>query len=148
MSRGRQEQDKDGESSLSGLAQRIKPLAEDIVRIQKQAKALGIFVNDRELLECPDCDLVEDVASDGSLMTYPRKSDDVTDSGLRFEKMAGNKYRCAACGTVFKADLRQSILKNLPFSTSSLTPRNPNSPIFPLNLPGGRDRGRGDKPAP
>lgn len=77
MNRGRQEQDKDVESSLSGLAQRIKPFAEDILRLQKQAKALGIFVNDRELLACPGCGLLEDVASNGSLMTYSRESDAV-----------------------------------------------------------------------
>jgi len=97
------DQDKNGESGLSGLAQKIKPLVEDIVRIQKQAKALGIYVNDRELLECTGCDLVEDVAFDGSLMTYHRKSDDMTDSGLRFEEMGEEKYRCPACGTLLKA---------------------------------------------
>jgi len=103
MNHGRHEQDKNGKSSLTGPAQKIKQLAEDIVRIQKQAKALGIFVNDRELLECAGCDLVEDVGFDGSLMTYHRESDDMTDSGLRFEEMDEEKYRCPVCGTVLKA---------------------------------------------
>ena len=91
--------------SLSELAQKIKPLAEDIIRIQKQAESLGIFVNDRELLECTGCDLVEDVAFDGSLITYHRESNDMTDCGLRFEKMDKEQYRCPVCVTVLKAEI-------------------------------------------
>ena len=105
MSHGRHEQDKNSKSSLSGLAQKIKPLVEDIVRIQKQAKALGIFVNNRELFECPGCDLVEDVTFDGFLMTYHKENDDMTDSGLRFEEMDEEKYRCPVCGTVLKVEI-------------------------------------------
>jgi hypothetical protein len=105
MNHGTHKKRKNGKGSLSGLAQKIKPLVEDIVRIQKQAKSLGIFVNDRELLECTGCALVEDVAFDGSLMTYHRDSDDMTDSGLRFEKMDEDKYRCPVCGTVLKAEI-------------------------------------------
>jgi hypothetical protein len=105
MNHGTHKKRKNGKDSRSGLAQKIKPIVEDIVRIQKQAKALGIFVNDRELLECSGCDLVEDVAFDGSLMTYHRESDDMTDSGLRFEKMDEEKYRCPVCGTVSKAEI-------------------------------------------
>jgi rubrerythrin len=32
-------------------------------------------------------------------------SDDMTDSGLRFEKMDEEKYRCPVCGTVLKAEI-------------------------------------------
>ena len=103
MKHGTHKKHENGKSSHSGLAQKIKPFVEDIIRIQKQAKSLGIFVNDRELLECTGCDLVEDVAFDGSLMTYHRDSDDMTDSGLRFEEMDEEKYRCPVCGTVSKA---------------------------------------------
>ena len=103
MNHGTHKKHENGKGNLSGLAQKIKPFVEDIIRIQKQAKSLGIFVNDRELLECTGCDLVEDVAFDGSLMTYHRESDDMTDSDLRFEKMDQEKYRCPVCGTVSKA---------------------------------------------
>jgi len=102
MNHGTHKKHENGKDSLSGLAQKIKPFVEDIIRIQKQAKSLGIFVNDRELLECTGCDLVEDVAFDGSLMTYHGDSDDMTDSGLRFEKMGEDKYRCPVCGTLLK----------------------------------------------
>jgi hypothetical protein len=105
MKHGIHRKHKNRDNSLSGLAQKIKPLTEDIIRIQKQAKSLGIFVNDRELLECTGCDLVEDVAFDGSLMTYNRDSDDMTDCGLRFEEMDEDKYRCPVCGTVLKAEI-------------------------------------------
>jgi hypothetical protein len=105
VNQGTHSKHKNGKASLSGLAQKIKPLVEDIVRIKKQAKALGIFVNDRELLECTGCDLVEDVTFDGSLMTYRRESDDMTDSGLRFEEMDEDKYKCPVCGTVLKAKI-------------------------------------------
>jgi len=103
MKHGTHKKHENGKSSHSVLAQKIKPFVEDIIRIQKQAKSLGIFVNDRELLECTGCNLVEDVAFDGSLMTYHRDSDDMTDSGLRFVKMDQEKYRCPVCGTVSKA---------------------------------------------
>ncbi|MCJ7775230.1 MAG: hypothetical protein MUP08_02460 [Desulfobulbaceae bacterium] len=103
MNHGTHKKYENGKSSLSGLAQKIKPLVEDIIRIQKQAKSLGIFVNDRELLECTGCDLVEDVSFEGALMTYHRDSDDMTDSGLRFEEMDEEKYRCPVCGIVSKA---------------------------------------------
>ena len=103
MNHGTHKKHENGKSSLSGPAQKIKPFVEDIIQIQKQAKSLGIFVNDRELLECTGCDLVEDVAFDGSLMTYHTESDDITDSGLRLEGMRDEKYRCPVCGTVSKA---------------------------------------------
>jgi rubrerythrin len=105
MKHGTHKKHKNREDGLSELAQKIKPLAEEIMRIQKQARSLGIFVNDRELLECTGCDLVEDVAFDGSLMTYHRHSNDMTDCGLRFEKMDKDKYRCPVCGTVLKAEI-------------------------------------------
>jgi hypothetical protein len=105
MNRGTHKKHEDGKNSFSGLAQKIKPLVKEIVQIKKQAKALSIFVNDRELLECPGCGLVEDVTFEGSLMTYHRESDDITDSGLRFEEMDDGKYRCPVFGTVLKAEI-------------------------------------------
>jgi len=73
----------------------------DVVRrfqpVLEQAKALGIFTGERELLECPECRLVEDVDCDGRLMTY-RDGEEAEDSGLRFEEIAEGRYRCPACG--------------------------------------------------
>ncbi|NUM50925.1 MAG: hypothetical protein HUU48_07385 [Flavobacteriales bacterium] len=63
----------------------IVKLASEIQKIQKQAKALGIFINDRELIECQNCGLLEDVQSNGKLITY-FKENHIQDIGLRFLK--------------------------------------------------------------
>jgi hypothetical protein len=44
------------ESNMDDLIAAIRPLAAEIVALQKQMIALGMFANDRELLECPRCD--------------------------------------------------------------------------------------------
>lgn len=72
-------------------------MAADIVALQKQMKALGMFANDRELLECPRCGLMEDVAEGGLLLTvFP--SDLGTDTGLRFDEITPDSFRCPSCG--------------------------------------------------
>jgi hypothetical protein len=90
---------------VSLLLSKIRPLARELVRIKKQAEAMGIFTNDREFLECCGCDLAEDVAFDGRLMTYHRKSEDYTDSGLRFERLNETTFRCPICKTKLKAKM-------------------------------------------
>jgi len=57
---------------MKPLDAKLHELAIQIVGLQKQAKALGLFVNDRELLACANCDLMEDVASTGLLITCRR----------------------------------------------------------------------------
>ena len=47
----------------------MKPLVRRLVKVKKQAEAIGLFTHDRVLLECI-CGLIEDVAFDGSLFTY------------------------------------------------------------------------------
>ena len=39
----------------------LRALATQIVALQKQARALGLFADDRELLTCAKCGLLEDV---------------------------------------------------------------------------------------
>ena len=39
---------------------KLHKLARQLVGLQQRAKALGVFANDRELLECPRCGLLED----------------------------------------------------------------------------------------
>jgi hypothetical protein len=88
---------------MSAFASDILPLARELVRVKKQAEALGLFTDDRELLYCSGCDLVEDIAFDGRLMTYHRKSKDYSDSGLRFERLNDTTFRCPICKTKLKA---------------------------------------------
>ena len=79
----------------------IRQLAAQIATLQKQARALGLFANDRELLECPDCGLMENMACGGRLFTCrPESLDD--DTGLRFEELSGDCFRCPACGSIVR----------------------------------------------
>jgi hypothetical protein len=81
---------------MDTLCATIIPLVEQLAAVQKQAKALGLFTNDRELLECPHCGLMEDVAINGLLITY-REPDLGQDTGLRFKKVKKQTFRCPSC---------------------------------------------------
>lgn len=51
-----------------GKKYRIKgltALVRELEMVKNQAKALGIFTNDRELIECASCGLLEDVIAGG-----------------------------------------------------------------------------------
>jgi len=43
------------------LTKEIRALAARLVEVHRQAKALGIFIHDRQLLNCPGCGLMVDV---------------------------------------------------------------------------------------
>jgi hypothetical protein len=75
---------------------KLHELARQLDGLQKQAKAFGVFVNDRELLECPSCGLLEDVTSTGLLITC-RTAALGEDTGLRFVPLADNIFRCPSC---------------------------------------------------
>ena len=75
---------------------KLHELARQLDGLQKQAKAFGVFVNDRELLECPSCGLLEDVTSTGLLITC-RTAALGEDTGLRFVQLADNIFRCPSC---------------------------------------------------
>lgn len=82
----------------------LRALATRIVALQKQARALGMFANDRELLECPDCGLMENVAAaGGGLFTCRAESLD-EDTGLRFEELSRDHFRCPACGATVREE--------------------------------------------
>ncbi len=88
----------------------IHALAKQLVSLKKQAKKVGIFVEDRELLSCPQCGLEEDVACRGLLIvSYP--SNVGVDTGLRFQEVdfETNRFRCPACGTEFDAIQNEEI---------------------------------------
>jgi hypothetical protein len=80
-----------------------KYLHGQIARVHRLAQAAGLFMEDRDLLHCAHCGLLEDVGCYGLLMTYfPRKSSG--DSGLRFTKDKGGRYTCPNCGAVARTD--------------------------------------------
>lgn len=79
-------------------------LARQLVEIQKWAKKLGVFANDREILRCPKCDLEEDVTAGGMLIVTKRGSRH-TDTGLRFNvNLKTHRAICPACATRFEWD--------------------------------------------
>ena len=82
---------------MSALDPKLRKLVADLVALQKRAKALGVFTNDRELLECPHCGLMEDVAANGMLITC-REPDLGLDTGLRFKPWGKRAFRCPSCG--------------------------------------------------
>lgn len=88
----------------------IAPLAKQIAAIQQQMHALGIFANDRELLDCPQCGLREDLLVSGQLVTY-RKPDFHQDTGLRFEELTPSAFRCPSCGETVRAPLAEDELR-------------------------------------
>ncbi len=81
------------------LADQITPFIEKLRKIQEQARALGIFPNDRELLVCPRCGLSENVLADGRLITF-REPNYNDDTGLRFiePQPEGGPFICPECG--------------------------------------------------
>lgn len=72
-------------------------LLREIKRLHRLAQEAGLFMNDRELLRCDNCGLLEDVDITGRLITY-KPGEAVFDSGMRFEKSEGDIYVCPACG--------------------------------------------------
>jgi rubredoxin len=84
---------------MNGLVAAVRELE----RVRQQARALGIFTDDRELLECPACGLLEDVTSEGLLVTYLKDSGDMKDCGLRFSQVDETSFECPKCGTKVKA---------------------------------------------
>lgn len=79
-------------------------LADGLQELKKQAQALGMFTDDRELLNCPQCGLHEKVTFEGQLITC-RKRAGLVDSGLRFaEPDADGLSRCPGCGGAVKGE--------------------------------------------
>lgn len=81
---------------------KLHELARELADLQKRAKALGLFANDRELLACPRCGLLEDVTSVGLLITCRARSLG-EDTGLRFVQLADQVFCCPSCANRVEA---------------------------------------------
>ena len=92
-------------SGKKSLIDDLIPLVRELQRVKEQARVLGMFTDDRELLECPKCGLVEDVAAYGLLITYPKAGKEPKDCGLRFKPIDPHEtiFECPSCGTRIKA---------------------------------------------
>ena len=78
-------------------------LSRKLAKVKAQARMLGIFTDDRELLECPNCGLLEDVTAKGLLVIYPKDSVDLKDCGLRFSPVDDTSFQCPSCGAKVQA---------------------------------------------
>jgi hypothetical protein len=79
-------------------------LFEQLQKIRQQAETAGLFIGDRELLDCTHCGLQEDVLIDGRLVTYQADAADAADSGLRFAAADDDNFVCPQCGAVITGD--------------------------------------------
>jgi len=80
------------------LAERVAPLLRRLQAVQEEARRLGLFPNDRDLLTCPKCGLAEDVLASGQLITNVDPGQ--PDTGLRFIEPTSDDgpFVCPACG--------------------------------------------------
>lgn len=81
----------------------LNPLVDlfrQLQRVQTQAKTLGVFVGDRDLIDCPSCGLFEDVTAQGLLITSRELTTPPIDTGLRFCEVSPNTFQCPACAVV------------------------------------------------
>ena len=60
------------------VPQELVELSRKLAKVKAQARALGIFADDRELLECPNWGLLKEVTAKGLLVTYPKDSVDLS----------------------------------------------------------------------
>ena len=74
----------------------LRELVQELQRVHAEAERVGIFIGDRELLQCKTCGLTEDVGHQGKLFTY---FGDVVadDTGLRFQEKKNGTFRCPSC---------------------------------------------------
>ena len=94
--------------------EKLRALATEITALQAKARALGLFANDRELLECTNCGLMENVAAAGGGLFTCRPESLDEDTGLRFKELSRNRFRCPACGaTVRESDSSAPVAKKI-----------------------------------
>jgi hypothetical protein len=97
------------------ISSTLRQLAIKLNAAKKRARELGLFAEDRNLVSCPNCGLLEDVDFHGFLRTYvrPVEWDDPDlnlnpplppDTGLRFEQLGEEDFRCPVCGTTVQPE--------------------------------------------
>ncbi len=78
----------------------MREVAEHYREIQDQRRALGLFLDDRELLKCHECGLFEDIDFIGKLFTYRRGDNEFKETGLQFIGLddKNERFKCPSCG--------------------------------------------------
>ena len=83
----------------------LHAFCEQLRKIHQQAEITGLFIGDREFLDCTHCGLQEDVLIDNRLVTYQADAADAADSGLRFAAADEGNFVCPQCGAVIAGEL-------------------------------------------
>ena len=78
---------------------RLYSMAEAINELNLKLTKGGRFDHSRELLNCPACELFEDVNNNGMLITAEPVDPEV-DTGLRFVKVRDGEWECPDCGHI------------------------------------------------
>lgn len=73
-------------------------VAQQLSELHERARELGIFIDDRELLNCVSCGLQEDITIEGRLITHDSEFVDLSNSGLRFQQLDDGRFCCPRCG--------------------------------------------------
>lgn len=88
---------------MSRRRNNIRELAARLFAVQEQARSLGLFAGDRELLECRKCGLLEDVTATGQLITC-RSPTLGADIGLRFQELSQDRFRNPVCRSMVTSE--------------------------------------------
>jgi len=86
-------------ASETAAIKEMRSLISRMTPVMRRAGELGSFIGDRDLLECPECGLIEELNADGRLFTYIDGCQ-IKDSGFRFTPAGPGAWLCAVCGTV------------------------------------------------
>jgi hypothetical protein len=87
------------EKHISKLIKEMQPMVKGLQELQAKMKSMGLFADDRDLAQCQDCQLFEDVDGHGMLFVYKDKN--YEDTGLRFEELNDGGVKCPGCSKVF-----------------------------------------------
>ena len=87
------------DEGVDALVDSVGTIARRLGDLQTQARALGSFTNERDLLTCPTCGFMGDVLVDGRLVPYHEESNR-ENTGLRFSESAPETglFACPECG--------------------------------------------------
>jgi hypothetical protein len=83
----------------------LDALCEQLQKIRQQTEISGLFIGDRELLDCTHCGLQEDVLINGQMVTHQADAADTIDSGLRFSDADDGNCVSPQCGAAIAGDV-------------------------------------------
>jgi len=84
----------------------LRSMPGQLAILQAEARALGMFSDDRALVSCLRCGLAEDLTFTSMLITCRPPAFGV-DTGFRFEETADGRFRCPTCGGIVTETFEQ-----------------------------------------